>query len=77
MRNSTPGQQISSQRERSEERVNRSREGIVALVEKQHSDIDANSRQVVPFNEGGSKSNVRTKSIGSRARALQEIEKIK
>ena len=49
------------------------KEGVVALLNIK-DDIDSNSRQVVPFTEGGL--NSRNKSIG-RTRALQEIEKIK
>jgi len=49
------------------------REGVVALYNIAKEDVADFARQVVPYTEGNSQ---RNKSVG-RARALQEIEKIK
>ena len=50
---------------------------MVALYNLKEDDHDNESRQVVPYQEASSSNNnMRSKSIG-RARALQEIEKIK
>ena len=46
---------------------------IVAVYEEDAE----NNQQLVPFTEQSSITNARARSIGSRARALQEIEKIK
>ena len=49
--------------------------GVVAIYNNK-DDPEANSRQVVPYGDQEARG-ARNRSIGGRARALQEIEKIK